>query len=61
MMSWVLTNLATMIGGSAKIAEILKIKPLINTEGGNKLDNDHKVTTLEVRDVKFRYPTKPDV
>jgi len=61
MMSWVLTNLATMIGGSAKIAEILAITPLINTEGGNKLDNNHDVTTLEVRDVKFRYPTKPDV
>ena len=61
MMSWVLTNLATMIGGSAKISEILEIKPAINTEGGNKLDDNHEITTLEVRDVKFRYPTKPDV
>ena len=61
MMSWVLTNLATMIGGSAKISEIFEIKPAINTEGGNKLDDNHEITTLEVRDVKFRYPTKPDV
>jgi ABC-type multidrug transport system fused ATPase/permease subunit len=50
-----------MIGGSAKIAEILEIAPAINTEGGNKLDDNHELTTLEVRDVRFRYPTKPDV
>ena len=60
MISWVLTNLASMIGGTSKVREIMDYVPAINTEGGNTLAQQ-EVTTLEVRDVKFRYPTKPDV
>ena len=49
-----------MIGGSIKVREILDTVPKINTEGGNKLDDDHSQTTLEVFDVRFSYPSKPD-
>lgn len=34
--------------------------PEINTEGGNTLEQQ-ETTTLEVRDAKFHYPSKPDV
>jgi len=60
MISWVLTNLASMIGGTSKIREIMDHQPSINTEGGNTLE-EQEVTTLEVRDVKFHYPSKPDI
>jgi len=60
MISYVLNNLATMIGGAYKVYEIMNHQPAINTEGGNTLQ-PQATTTLEVRDVKFRYPTKPDV
>lgn len=37
MISWVLTNLATMVGGTSKVREIMDHVPDINTEGGNTL------------------------
>ena len=37
MISYVLNNLATMIGGAYKVYEIMNHKPEINTEGGNTL------------------------
>ena len=60
MISWVLTNLASMIGGTSKIREIFDHQPSINTEGGNTLELQD-LNTLEVRNVKFKYPSKPDV
>merc|ERR1712176_1375515 len=60
MISYVLNNLATMIGGAYKVWDVMNHTPAINTEGGNTLEQQ-EVTTLEVRNVKFRYPTKPDI
>ena len=37
MISYVLNNLATMIGGAYKVYEIMHHQPAINTEGGNTL------------------------
>lgn len=60
MLSYVLQAYATMVGGSIKVREVLDTVPKINTEGGNKLDEDYSQTTLEVIDARFSYPGKPD-
>ena len=49
-----------MIGGSIKVREIIDTVPSINNEGGKILD-ENNITTLEVSDLHFCYPSKPDV
>ena len=50
-----------MVGGSVKVREILDAVPSINIEGGITLEDEPEITTLEVSDVHFSYPAKPDV
>jgi ABC-type multidrug transport system fused ATPase/permease subunit len=59
MISYTFGNLFSILGASEKIIKIMELKPRINTKGGLKLDNCNG--TIEVRDAKFRYPTKKDV
>ena len=56
----VLGNLAAVMGASDKLCEIMEYVPEINCSGGDKLPGDIK-GNLELRNVKFRYPGKPDV
>ena len=56
----VLGNLAAVMGASDKLCEIMEYVPAINCSGGDKLPGDIK-GNLELRNVKFRYPGKPDV
>ena len=60
-LSWVLQAYATMVGGSVKVREILDAVPSINIEGGIMLEDEPETTTLEVSDVHFSYPAKPDI
>ena len=60
-LSWVLQAYATMVGGSVKVREILDAVPSINIEGGIMLEDEPENTTLEVSDVHFSYPAKPDI
>lgn len=60
---WILTfvfaNAAGVIGASDKIIQIIQHKPKINTTGGIKIEDPAQVEgRIELRDVKFRYPSK---
>lgn len=49
----------SIMGASDKIFEIMDTVPLLNTEGGDKMSECQG--TIELVDVKFHYPSKPDV
>ena len=55
-MGWMAVNVMNIVGASDKIVELFNTKPSINTEGGEKLENPNG--RLEIKDVKFKYPTK---
>jgi len=57
----VLGNVYSMLGASDKIVEIMQTEPKINTKGGEKIENFEIKGSLEIADVKFRYPSKSDV
>ncbi len=60
MVAMVFGNVAAVMGASDKIVELMQYEPKIKSHGGDIIEgeiNGH----LEIRDVKFRYPTKTDV
>jgi len=62
MVAYVVTNVMTMIGQSDKINGIMKHVPKIKTTGGIKIENADDVQgNIELRNVKFTYPTKQEV
>jgi len=54
-------NVASIFGATDKIVEMINIKPLINTEGGTKLPEEETMGNIEIKDLKFNYPSKPGV
>ena len=50
-----------ILGTSDKIVEILSQTPKINTTGGIAIEEDKVDGNIELRNVKFTYPTKKDV
>jgi len=50
-----------MMGASEKVIGIMKKLPLINTRGGLTIPDDQIEGEIELKDVCFCYPTKPDV
>lgn len=61
-MSFVFGNAFMVLGASDKIVQILGHKPKINTTGGLKIEDEEKVEgNIVLKNVKFHYPTKPDV
>ena len=60
MVAMVFGNVAAVVGASDKIVELMDYVPKINSFGGAKLEGDVS-GRLELKDVKFRYPTKDDV
>jgi ABC-type multidrug transport system fused ATPase/permease subunit len=61
-LSYVIGNAFNVLGASDKIVQIMQQKPKINTVGGLKIEEDSKVEgNIVLKNVKFHYPTKPDV
>ena len=61
MLAAVFGNAMNMLGASDKIVALMKTESKVNTTGGMKLDSSKVNGSLEIRDVKFCYPSKPDV
>jgi ABC-type multidrug transport system fused ATPase/permease subunit len=55
----VLGNVYSILGASDKLVEILQLESKVNTKGGETIENADGCLTLE--NVRFRYPSKPDV
>jgi len=56
-------NIAKVMGASDKIVSLMLREPKINTTGGRKLDED-KIEVkgdVVIENIKFNYPSKPDV
>jgi ATP-binding cassette subfamily B (MDR/TAP) protein 1 len=52
-------NVMAIFGASDKIVQLMEYKPKVNSTGGDILED---VTgTIEIRDIKFSYPSKLDV
>lgn len=60
MVAYVFGNVAAVVGASDKIVELMDYEPKINCCGGEKIEGEVN-GRLELRDVKFRYPSRPDV
>jgi len=62
MFFWVLGNISSLMGTADKVIRIFHHVPKINTEGGLKIEDGQDVQgRIELRNVKFTYPTKKDV
>mmetsp|Transcript_8089 Transcript_8089/g.9656 ORF Transcript_8089/g.9656 Transcript_8089/m.9656 type:complete len:161 (+) Transcript_8089:1008-1490(+) len=53
-------NVAATVGASDKIVELMQYEPQINTKGGERISGEIN-GELEIKDVRFRYPSKSDV
>lgn len=60
MVSMVFGNVSAVVGASDKLVELMEYKPDIPVKGGQKLEGEIK-GKIEFKNVKFRYPNKPDV
>ena len=61
MIAMVFGNIAAVVGASDKVVELMDYVPKINSQGGVKLNDGEINGKLELKDVKFRYPSKEDV
>lgn len=52
-------NVMAIFGASDKIVQLMKHKPIVNSTGGDIIENPKG--TIELRDVKFCYPSKKEV
>lgn len=60
MVSYVFGNVAAVVGASDKIVALMDHEPLINCCGGDKIEGETN-GGLEFRNVKFEYPSRPEV
>lgn len=52
-------NVSQVVGASDKLITIMNHKPKINTEGGVKIQDCSDIRgVIELRNVKFHYPSK---
>ena len=58
-MTFGLGGLSRVAGASAKIVQMMRFIPEVNTRGGAKIEKTEG--TIEFKNVHFHYPTKPDV
>jgi ATP-binding cassette subfamily B protein len=56
-------NIAKVLGASDKIVVLMMRQPPINTIGGRKLDDEGVAVKgdIKIENIKFNYPSKPDV
>ena len=60
MVAMVFGNIASIFGASDKIVELMTYVPAILSSGGDTIEG--KINgSLEIRNAKFRYPSKDDV
>jgi len=50
-----------ILGASDKVVELIQYKAAINTQGGDKISDNEVSGVIEIKDVKFNYPSKKDV
>ena len=50
-----------ILGASDKVVELIQYKAAINTQGGEKINETEVSGVIEIKDVKFNYPSKKDV
>ena len=60
MVAMVFGNVAAVVGASDKIVALMQYVPDIKSSGGDKIEGEIN-GRLEIRNAKFRYPTKTDV
>lgn len=61
MVAAVFGNVMAILGASDKIVEIMEQKTQVNSKGGERVEESNLKGTIEIRDVKFNYPSKKDV
>jgi ABC-type multidrug transport system fused ATPase/permease subunit len=59
MLASVLGSVMSVIGASYKIVELMEYECDIPTTGGNTIEST--VGEIQIKDVKFNYPTKKEV
>jgi ABC-type multidrug transport system fused ATPase/permease subunit len=57
---WVFSNLAGMIGSGEKVSTFMLTIPAIWREGGEIIPAQDVTGELELKNVHFTYPAKPD-
>jgi ABC-type multidrug transport system fused ATPase/permease subunit len=60
-MNYCFANMMQVVGASDKLIKIIERKPKINSSGGEVPKDTEVEGCIELRNVKFRYPSKPDV
>ena len=61
-LNFTFANVANIMGASDKIFKIINKKPKVNVKGGICMPEDMVIEgNIELKDVKFHYPSKPDV
>ena len=60
-MASVFGNVASIFGATDKVVELIGIEAKINTEGGYQMEDNEVKGTIEIKDVKFCYPSKMTV
>ena len=60
-MANVFGNVASIFGATDKVVELMSVKEAINTMEGDTLPEAETKGTIEIRDVKFSYPSKSSV
>ena len=60
-MANVFGNVASIFGATDKVVELMNVKEAINTKDGDRLDDSETKGTIEIRDLKFSYPSKQSV
>jgi ATP-binding cassette subfamily B protein len=61
MVASVFGNVMAILGASDKIVEIMEHKSQVNSTGGDQVIEEELKGTIEIKDVKFYYPSKKDV
>ena len=57
--SYMWMNVSQVVGASDKLITIMNHKPKINSEGGVKIQDGSDIRgVIELRNVKFHYPSK---
>jgi len=54
-------NVMQLIGAADGICALMEYEPKVNTQGGDRIEREQIGGNIELEDVYFKYPSKPDV